>query len=49
MHASDYPFNSAQDFSARDFLTTAPLSVDDQQKVASGNWNTVLHQVRRAP
>jgi uncharacterized protein len=24
MHASDYPFNSAQDFSARDFLVTGP-------------------------
>lgn len=49
MHASDYPFNSAQDFAARGFLTTSDLSVDDQQKVASKNWNTVLRQIRRAP
>ncbi|MET0476251.1 MAG: amidohydrolase family protein [Mycobacterium sp.] len=49
MHASDYPFNSAQDFAARDFITTAPLSDDDRRKVASENWNTVLQQVRRKP
>lgn len=49
MHASDYPFNSARDFAARDFLAAAPLSGDDQRKVASENWNTVLRQIRRAP
>ena len=47
MHASDYPFNGAHDFSARDFLTAAPLSLDDQQKVACGNWNTLVQKVRR--
>lgn len=49
MHASDYPFNRAQDFAARDFLATAPLTEADRQKVASGNWNAVLGQVRRTP
>ena len=47
MHASDYPFNGAQDFAARDFLTTAPLSDEDQQKVACGNWNAVVQKIRR--
>lgn len=47
LHASDYPFNSAHDFSARDFLTTAPLSVDDQHKIACSNWNALLQQVRQ--
>lgn len=47
MHASDYPFNSAQGFAARDFLTTAPLSRGDQQKAAHGNWNTILQQIKR--
>jgi predicted TIM-barrel fold metal-dependent hydrolase len=49
MHASDYPFNSAQDFAARDFLATASLTEADRQKVASGNWNAALRQVRRTP
>ena len=47
MHASDYPFNSAQDFAARDFLTTALLSDDDQQKIAHRNWDAISQQVRR--
>jgi predicted TIM-barrel fold metal-dependent hydrolase len=47
MHASDYPFNSAQDFAARDFLSTATLSGDDHRKVAHENWNTILDQMRR--
>jgi predicted TIM-barrel fold metal-dependent hydrolase len=49
MHATDYPFNSAQDFAARKFLTTAPLSPDEQRKVASKNWENVLRQIRRTP
>ena len=49
MHASDYPFNSAKDFAARDFLATAPLSDDDQQKIACRNWNTVVQKIRKAP
>jgi predicted TIM-barrel fold metal-dependent hydrolase len=47
MHASDYPFNNAQDFAARNFLTSAPLSRDDQEKVADGNWNTILQEIKR--
>lgn len=47
MHASDYPFNSALDFAARDFLTTAALSVEDREKVAHGNWDAIVQQVRR--
>lgn len=47
MHASDYPFNSAQDFPARDFLTTAHLGVDDQRRIASTNWNAVRQEIRR--
>ena len=47
MHATDYPFNSATDFSARDFLATAALSVEERQKIACGNWTAVVEQVCR--
>lgn len=47
MHATDYPFNGPTDFSARDFLTAAALGADDQRKISSENWNTVLRQIRR--
>lgn len=47
MHATDYPFNSAHDFAARDFLTTAALDDDDREKVAFRNWENVLNGIRR--
>lgn len=47
MHASDYPFNSPQDFAARDFVTTAPLERDDQKKIAYRNWDNVIGHIQR--
>ena len=47
MHATDYPFNSAHDFAARDFLTTAALDDDDREKIAFRNWENVLDGIRR--
>lgn len=47
MHASDYPFNSPQDFAAREFLNTAPLGRDDQEKIGYRNWDNIIGQIRR--
>lgn len=47
MHATDYPFNSAIDFAARDFLDTADIGDADRQKIASGNWERIVGGIRR--
>lgn len=47
MHASDYPFNGATDFAARDFLEVAEISDSDRQRIGSGNWERIAANIRR--
>jgi uncharacterized protein len=47
MHATDYPFNSATDFAARNFIDTADLSDTDRSKMGSENWERLVTGIRR--
>ncbi|WP_157887707.1 amidohydrolase family protein [Frondihabitans sp. PAMC 28766] len=47
MHATDYPFNSATDFAARDFLDTAALTDTDRRQIASDNWERLVSRIIR--
>lgn len=47
MYASDYPFNRERDGSARRFLDEAPLSDADRERLAAGNWETLVAGIRR--
>jgi predicted TIM-barrel fold metal-dependent hydrolase len=38
MYAADYPFLDAGEGGAREFLEQAPLSFEDKQRIAHGNW-----------
>ena len=45
LFALDYPFIDAPDGGSRKFLTESSLSVEDQEKVAHGNWKRLVRRV----
>ncbi|MHA3021653.1 amidohydrolase family protein [Mycobacterium sp. BMJ-28] len=47
MHATDYPFNGARDFAARDFLAQAQLGDEDRAKIGFANWERLSGDIRR--
>jgi uncharacterized protein len=47
MFAADYPYVPTDGGLARKFLEDAPLSDDDREKIASGNWARLCAGIRR--
>lgn len=47
LFSTDYPFASPTPAQVRAFLADAPLSATDRAKVAGGNWNRLVADIRR--
>ncbi|HIW90433.1 MAG TPA: amidohydrolase family protein [Candidatus Corynebacterium avicola] len=47
MFSTDYPFEAASQSGAREFLTSAPISQADKEKIGSGNWDRLRDGIVR--
>jgi predicted TIM-barrel fold metal-dependent hydrolase len=47
MFATDYPYRSGPDGGVEHFLAASGLSPEDQERVAAGNWDALVAQIRR--